>query len=137
MIFWTLNSKIGSNTLGNLYRPPSLFSDDLLTRMYTWYMASFTPHIHVESPGHHVDLDQVKILDREPRYFERGVKEAIYISVNKPSLNKDRGYPKCLTRFWSQVSKRSPSPNLGCQSPDEGRRIDQKIEVCGKFVLRS
>ena len=36
-------------------------------------------------------LDSVKILDREPRHFERGVKEAIYIKVNQPSLNKDRG----------------------------------------------
>ena len=46
-------------------------------------------HIHIESPGHHVDLDQVKILDREPRFFERGGKEAIFIRINKPSLNKD------------------------------------------------
>ena len=30
-----------------------------------------------------------KSLDQEPWYFERGVKEAIYIRVNKPSLNKD------------------------------------------------
>ena len=28
------------------------------------------------------------------------------------------------TRFLSHMSKRSPTPNLGCQSPDEGRRID-------------
>ena len=48
-------------------------------------------HIHIESPGHQVDLEQVKILEREPRYFERGVKEAIYIRVNNPSLNKDGG----------------------------------------------
>ena len=48
-------------------------------------------HIHIESPNHKLDLEQVQVLDREPRYFERGVKEAIYIRVNKPSLNKDRG----------------------------------------------
>ena len=48
-------------------------------------------HIHIESPGHHVDLEKVQILDREPRYFERGVKEAIYIRVNQPSLNRDGG----------------------------------------------
>jgi hypothetical protein len=48
-------------------------------------------HIHIESPGHHVDLDKVQVLDREPRYFERGVKEAIYIKANQPSLNKDGG----------------------------------------------
>ena len=26
-------------------------------------------HIHIESPGHYVDLDQVKVLDRELRFF--------------------------------------------------------------------
>ena len=46
-------------------------------------------HIHIESPCHHNDLDEVKILDREPRWFERGVNEAIYIKVNKPTLNKN------------------------------------------------
>ena len=51
--------------------------------------------------------------------------------------DKDTSYQECLTRFWSHVSKRSSTPNLGCQSPDEGRRIDRKFEVCGKFVLRS
>ena len=45
----------------------------------------FSQHIHIESLGHCVELAQVKILDRQPRYFERGVKEAIYIRVNKPS----------------------------------------------------
>ena len=48
-------------------------------------------HIHIESPDHHVELEEVKILDREQRYFETGVKEAIYIRVNQPSLNKDGG----------------------------------------------
>ena len=59
-------------------------------------------HIDIESPGHHVDLNQVKILDREPRSFERGVKEAIYIRVNKPSLNKDRGRYK-LPRVFDPI----------------------------------
>ena len=48
-------------------------------------------HIHIESPGYHVDLDKVSVLDKEPRYFERDVKEAIYIRAYKPSLNKDGG----------------------------------------------
>jgi len=32
-----------------------------------------------------------RILDTENRWFERGVKEAIYIKANQPSLNKDGG----------------------------------------------
>ena len=43
--------------------------------------------------GHYLYFDKVKILDRDYSYFERGVKEAVYISVHQPSLivNKDRG----------------------------------------------
>ncbi|XP_077986089.1 uncharacterized protein LOC144440576 [Glandiceps talaboti] len=48
-------------------------------------------HIHIESPGHSVNINEVKILDTETRYFERGVKEAIYIRALKPSLNRDGG----------------------------------------------
>ena len=33
--------------------------------------------------GHSFD-DNVHILDREDRWFERGVKEAIYVRVEKP-----------------------------------------------------
>ena len=45
------------------------------------------------------------------------------LGVSKPSLNKDSGdtyYLEFLTQIWSQVSKRLLTPNLGCQSPDEG-----------------
>ena len=63
-------------------------------------------HIHIESPGHHVDLDEVKILDREPRWFERGVKEAIYIKVNNPTLNKDRDRYK-LPGVYESILKSS------------------------------
>ena len=48
-------------------------------------------HIHIESPGHSVDLDKVRILDRDNRWFQRGVKEAVHIKANQPSLNKDGG----------------------------------------------
>ena len=48
-------------------------------------------HIHTDKPEHQVDIKTVKILGTEPRWFERGVKEAIHIRVNKPSLNRDGG----------------------------------------------
>ncbi len=47
-------------------------------------------HIHVEFLGQFVDLDNVRILDKG-RWFERGVKEAVHINANEPSLNKDGG----------------------------------------------
>ena len=62
-------------------------------------------HIHIESPGHHINLDKVEILDREERYFERGVKEAIYIRALQPSLNRDGGRYK-LPRVYDPVLRR-------------------------------
>ena len=57
-------------------------------------------HIHIESPGHHMELEKVLILDRDPRWFERGVMEVIHIRANQPSLNKDGAatdYQECMT----------------------------------------
>ena len=36
-------------------------------------------------------LDNTEILTTEPRWFERGVKEAFYIRALNPSLNRDGG----------------------------------------------
>ena len=80
-------------------------------------------HIHIESPGHRVDLDKVKILDRDPRWFERGVKEAIYIRANQPSLNKDGGryklprvYDPILTSHLQKVKSSHKSADERCSN---------------------
>ena len=38
--------------------------------------------------GHFTDTEDIVILDHEERWFERGVREAIWERVEKPSLNK-------------------------------------------------
>ncbi|KAI8518005.1 hypothetical protein Bbelb_040220 [Branchiostoma belcheri] len=53
--------------------------------------ARFQEHIHIESPGHFLSLDTVKVLHSEQDYFLRGVKEAIYIRAHHPTLNRDGG----------------------------------------------
>lgn len=69
-------------------------------------------HIHIESPGHKVDLEKVKILDREDNWFSRGVKESIYIRALKPSLNRDGGRHN-LPHIWDNVIRsRSTSRDL-------------------------
>ena len=35
-----------------------------------------------------------------------------------------------MTRLWGHVFARSVTSDLGCQSPEEGQRIDRKFEVC-------
>ena len=44
----------------------------------------------------------VKILAVEPRWFERGVREAIHIRMEQPSLNKDGGGYNLLS-IWNNM----------------------------------
>ena len=93
-------------------------------------------HIHIESPGHKIDLEKVKILDREPRWFERGVKEAIYIRINQPTLNKDGGrykLPNVYDPVLTSLPKVSNSRELG-HSADESCSSNWKFQV-HKFIV--
>ena len=44
--------------------------------------------IHLKDSGHNFAFEDVRILDREDKWHERGVKEAIWERVEQPSLNK-------------------------------------------------
>ncbi|KAI8502143.1 hypothetical protein Bbelb_197310 [Branchiostoma belcheri] len=74
-------------------------------------------HIHIESPGHTVDLEGVRILDTEQDYFKRGIKESIYIRALQPSLNRDGGRYRLQTTFdpllTSHVGKITCPQHLG------------------------
>ena len=50
----------------------------------------FTPTV-VLLEDHTVHIEEAKILTVEPKWFERGVKEVIYIRALHPSLNRDGG----------------------------------------------
>ena len=52
--------------------------------------------IFLEQPEHSVALENIEILTTESRWFERGVKEAIYVRALNPSLNRDGGGTICL-----------------------------------------
>ena len=62
-------------------------------------------HINIDSTDHSVSLDNTKILAVEPKWFERGVKEAIYIRAHGPSLNKDGGRYN-LPPIWNNIIQR-------------------------------
>ena len=49
-------------------------------------------------------MDSTEILEVEPRWFERGVKEAIHIRASSPSLNKDGGR-YMLPSIWDNIIK--------------------------------
>ena len=46
---------------------------------------------HLDSTKHTFNNKDVIILDKEHRWYERGVKEAIYVTKEQPSLNKGGG----------------------------------------------
>ena len=73
-------------------------------------------HIHSDSPGHTVSLESVTILDRDPSWFSRGVKEAIYIRAHRPSLNKDGGRFN-LSHIWDSqltpLTEGGVNPHVG------------------------
>ena len=48
-------------------------------------------HLHVDTCGHTVDFKDAKVLDRDQRWLERGIKEAVFIRAHKPTLNASRG----------------------------------------------
>ena len=62
-------------------------------------------HIHVDSPGHSIDIENTQILTVEPRWFERGVKEAIHIKAYTPSLKRDGGRYQ-LPPIWDNIIKK-------------------------------
>ena len=38
-------------------------------------------HLHLKESGHSFENGQVRVLEREDRWFERGVKEAIHVKL--------------------------------------------------------
>ena len=48
-------------------------------------------HLHLKEKGPSYEDSNVHILDREDRWFERGVEEAIYVKLENQSLNGGGG----------------------------------------------
>ena len=47
---------------------------------------------HMGYNKHKVDSQNIRIVDRDSRWFQRGVREAIQIRSRSPTLNRDRGW---------------------------------------------
>ena len=62
-------------------------------------------YTHLKNTGHSFQDKNVKVLDREHRWYERGVKEAIWERVEKPTLNKRGGLRHKLSRAWDRGTK--------------------------------
>ena len=65
-------------------------------------------YLHLKEKAHSFEDSNVHILDREDRWFERGVKEAIYVKVEKPSLNRGGGLRHQLSPIYNAVLSSLP-----------------------------
>ncbi len=63
---------------------------------------------HLQAEGHSFNTQDVVILDREERWHERGVKEAIWERIEEPSLNKKGGLHFLLSHTWDRAIRGEP-----------------------------
>ena len=120
----------GGNTIKNLLMAPKdkdaiqkkvgSFTDTNVTRWSVMrkyigessrtFGERFKEHLKAPSPiydhqnitGHNVTLDNFSIVEREDQNLCRWIKEALYIRVNNPSLNKSIGKYH-LPHIWDEV----------------------------------
>ena len=63
---------------------------------------------HLQAKDHSFGMQDVVILDREDRWFERGVREAIWERVEQPSLNKKGGLRFGVSHAWDKAIRGVP-----------------------------
>ena len=59
-------------------------------------------HLRLKLKGHSFEVENVYVLEREDRWFERGVKEAINVKLEQPSLNRGGGLTHQLFANWGE-----------------------------------
>ena len=103
-----IQKKVGSST-DNSVTGWSVMRNTLVNPLET-FGERFKEHLKVPSPiydpqnitGHNVTLDNFSIVGREDQNLCRWIKEALYIRVKIPSLNKNIGKYH-LPHIWDEV----------------------------------
>ena len=82
-------------------------------------------HLHLKEKNHSFEDNNVNILARGDRWFERGVKEFIYVKLEQPSLNRGGGLRYDLSPTYNAVlSSENNHSHMGSSNPSnphEGR----------------
>ena len=65
-------------------------------------------YTHLKDSGHSFKTQDIVILDKEPRWHERGVREAVWERIEQPSLNKKGGLRFQLSRAWDGALRQVP-----------------------------
>ena len=59
-------------------------------------------HDHFNTSGHNITIENFNIVGREDQNLSRLIKEALFIRVNNPSLNRNTGKYH-LPHIWDEV----------------------------------
>ena len=70
--------------------------------------APFPIHNHTTAMGHLIKLDNFSIVDRESQGVTRTIKDATFIRVNDPSLNRKLGKYQ-LPHIWDELLQDIPA----------------------------
>ena len=60
-------------------------------------------HLQLKDSGHPSEDSQVRVLEREDCWYERGIKNTIHIKLKKPSLNRGGGQRHFLSPTYNVV----------------------------------
>ena len=71
------------------------------------YLKGHSIHVHIQHTGHNATSDNFNSIGREDGDLARAIKEAIYIRVNNPSLNRNVGKYH-LSHLWDRVLFNTP-----------------------------
>ena len=75
---------------------------------------------------HELDSQNIRIVDRDSRWFQRGVREAIEIRSRSPTLNCDRGRHN-LPSVYNTIVRSELKKTGGCQ---EKATLQKKCKTC-------
>ena len=71
-------------------------------RLKEYLKAPFPIYDHFNITGHSTNIDNFSIVRQEDQKLIRSIKEAVYVKVNNPSLNKNMGKYH-LPNIWDEV----------------------------------
>ncbi|XP_070835613.1 uncharacterized protein [Chaetodon trifascialis] len=82
-------------------------------------------YLHLKEEAHSFEDKNVHILDREDRWFERGVREAIHVKVEKPSLNRGGGLRHHLSPTYSAKKKNKNKNKNKNKDKNKNKKLDR------------
>ena len=73
-------------------------------------------YAHLKASQHSFEDKDIGILDKEHKWFERGVKEAIYVCKENPSLNRGGGLRHNLPKASDAPIRKIPKRLSSCDN---------------------